>query len=124
MQIGNPFRITNETIVSASKIESVSDLRKLDVCEVGRPLRVDWNGLWHEALQMWHARIEHLEYNEFKFRSVAMLPGTATGHNGCWVGTKGGRIDRRFFTWYTPVKSFSNGNYERFWLRFVATKNE
>ena len=45
-----------------------------------------------------------------KFRSVAMLPGTATGHNGCWVGTKGGRIDRRFSTWYTPVQSFSNGN--------------
>lgn len=48
--LSNPFRITNETIVSASKREYVSDMGKLDVREVGEPLRVNWKGLWHDTL--------------------------------------------------------------------------
>ena len=52
---------------------------------------------------MWHALIEHLEYNEFKFRSIYQLifeirelcghvDATAMGQDGCWLGIKGGTI--------------------------------
>ncbi len=51
---------------------------------------------------MWHARMEHLEYNGFKFCPAKYLlrvfkirelcghvAGTAIGSDGCWLGTPG-----------------------------------
>lgn len=53
----------------------------------GRPLRLDWDGPWHEVLHMWHAHAQqHPEDNTFTLRRInnrsqvcGYVAGTAVG---------------------------------------------